>query len=98
MTLKEKDIDVLIEEAASSEEFIINLYQKVFAGVWEAIEQLNGFPKAGEALVTYIAKSLYKKFGYSTGMHWVSVGFSMDRTLKPWEVKLCSYTKIGEKE
>jgi len=42
MTLKEKDIDILIEEAASSEEFIINLYQKVFAGVWEAIEQLNG--------------------------------------------------------
>jgi vacuolar-type H+-ATPase subunit C/Vma6 len=96
MILKKKEIDKLIEEAESCNEFIVNLYKCVFGDTWDKIDKLTGYPKGGEDLIAHIVKSLYKKFGHYVGMDWVSVGFSMDKSIGKWEVELCGYALLEE--
>lgn len=92
MILKKEEVKKCFE-ASDQGQVLINLYKLVFPE-WEIIKQIDGFPEVGEELDVLIL-DLFVKFDREThpgilpGGIWINSGFSLNRKLKPFEVRPC---------
>ncbi len=102
MKWNKKIVDDAYEKSEDSTVFLLNLYKEAFGkDLWDKIEKLVGFPKAGKELSEYIFLKMIEKdkevdSNNFTGGIWLNSGFSTERELDPWELILCDYTLLEE--
>jgi len=101
LTLTEKEIKYTITYSKTIEDGLMNIYKRVYNFIdWNKIENIHGFPKVNQKTAQFIIgqiSSIEKNRKGEMMMMWVNQGFSIDDTLKDWEVKLTVFSIITKK-
>ena len=76
---------------------LIALYRFLYRRLWDRIDTLDGWPRAGAEVHKYVFECFIRfdrahHRKVQAGGLWMSRGWSMDQDLGPWEVLLAPYT------
>ena len=83
-------IKAIFRKHEHQQQVLVDIYRLVFPD-WEQIEQINGFPSAGNDLWKLIC-NLFIEFDRKNhpncfaGGAWLNKGFSVNKNLLPWEI------------
>jgi hypothetical protein len=89
-------IDQIFEAHTNQSDALVEIYKLVFPE-WDAIEKINGFPKAGAELWKYICRG-FMAFDRKhhpnvfNGGIWMNTGFTSNTELGPWEISFDNCT------
>ena len=85
-------LESLSKSCEHQSEFLVGIYKEVVPN-WDAVVRIDGYPKAGEALAALLCFSAiefdkeHHPDVYAGGL-WLNIGFSRDKSLKPWEISM----------
>jgi hypothetical protein len=94
--LAREAVDTCFEGAEHQREVELALYRLVYSN-WDDIAQVQGWPKAGAALSTYVTGKFirfdYKHHrGVVPGGMWMSSGWGSDPAVPDWAVQPAPFT------
>lgn len=102
MTVTASRINKCFAEQTHQGDVLIALYKLLYGKrLWDQIEVLVGWPKAGAEVHQYISECFirfdkaYHPDGIAGGL-WLNNGWSGSQDVGPWEVKLTPYTLTEE--
>jgi len=97
INLTASKVNKCFAEQSEQADVLIALYKLLYGKLWESIETIDGWPKAGMEVHQYIGECFIR---FDKAFHpevmagglWLDSGWSGDKDLAPWAVKPAPYT------